>query len=397
MMHGTKVPVLMFHSVGRAIPGWVWSFLTIPLELFIDQIEAIRRGFHSLHLSDVCEMVAEGRPIPENAVVLTFDDGYLDNWVYAYPLLKQRDIKATIFVSPEFVDPATDLRPNLDDVWSGRVRETEIDGTGFLSWNEMREMERSGLIEIQSHAMSHTWYFSEPRIVDFRHPGDEYVWMDWNDAPAEKYRYLGALWRPNVRYGEPVYAHRKSLAGRRILPSPEIGERLIEHVAERGGATFFEHAGWRDALFDLTTELMPPQGVEHTREDTDSFRTRLEYEIAESKRVIERELEKEVRILCWPGGGLCQESVELASEHYAAVTMPSAWTGTEEIASHSDLLFIPRIGTPIIERAGAVHYMSGRYLHHELKEYAGSTLHRRYRQVLKLLALVRLLAFERAA
>ena len=66
-------------------------------------------------------------------------------------------MKGTIFVNPDFVDPGDEVRPNLDDVAAGRCRREDLLVPGFLNWAEMREMERSGVIDIPSHAITPTW------------------------------------------------------------------------------------------------------------------------------------------------------------------------------------------------------------------------------------------------
>ena len=51
----------------------------------------------------------------DNRVVLTFDDGYLDNWVAVMPLLRKYGQKAIIFMSTDFIDPTSQSRPTLDE------------------------------------------------------------------------------------------------------------------------------------------------------------------------------------------------------------------------------------------------------------------------------------------
>ena len=82
-MTNGSVPVLMFHSVGPVNEKWIWSYLTTPLATFEDQIRVIHREFNTLHLTELVEAISSDRSVPSNSVVLTFDDGYLDNWVYA--------------------------------------------------------------------------------------------------------------------------------------------------------------------------------------------------------------------------------------------------------------------------------------------------------------------------
>jgi peptidoglycan/xylan/chitin deacetylase (PgdA/CDA1 family) len=95
--------------------------------------------------------------------MITFDDGWLDNWLYAFPVLKKYHMKAVIFAVTSLA--ADKARRGRDDektvlplpvhrecqkmVEAGRAPEV------MLSWDEMREMEASGLIDIQSHMHTH--------------------------------------------------------------------------------------------------------------------------------------------------------------------------------------------------------------------------------------------------
>ena len=101
-----KIPVIMYHSVGPNNPDWIWHHLITPIKIFEDQIKHLsKKGFNSVTLKELYDYMIYNNKISENPIVLTFDDGYLDNWVYAYPILKKYEMKGTIFVNPDFVFP----------------------------------------------------------------------------------------------------------------------------------------------------------------------------------------------------------------------------------------------------------------------------------------------------
>ena len=383
------IPVIMYHSVGKVHPEWIWNFLTVPYAIFEEQIETLfRKGFHTLDLNELYAYVNRGYNVPERSVVLTFDDGYLDNWVYVYPILKKYGFKGTIFVSPEFVDPCAFPRKNLEDVWKGTVAECELEPFGFLSWEEMRLMEESGVMDIQSHAMTHTWYFSEEVIVDFRHPGDPYIWMDWNDSPEDKYKYLGRHRIENEKYGVPVYKHQKSLEGRRIFPSNELEEMVSKYVAKHGGIKIFEHQNWRKKLTDESSRLKNKYNFNFKMETEEEFQERLKYEIVDSKKKIEQMLRKNVEYLCWPGGGICPEALKIASEVYSACTLPSMLKGNSKNRYGDNAKEIRRIGVPYVDEKH-INYMGGLYLYYYLREYQGKRFYRGLRQAFKLFQLIK--------
>ncbi|MCF8094883.1 MAG: polysaccharide deacetylase family protein [Desulfobacteraceae bacterium] len=383
------VPVVMYHSVGRINPDWIWNFLTVPFGVFADQIDTLyRKGYHTIDLEQLHGYVREGKTIPEKSIVLTFDDGYLDNWVYVFPLLKKYGFKATIFVSGEFVDPNPQPRPTMEDVWRGNITEEELNFFGFLSWEEMRLMEQSGLVDIQSHAMSHTWYFCKDEIVDFRHPGDGYIWMDWNNAPEVKYKYLKNNERKSSQYGAPVYVHQKSLAGRRIFPSLLLDKLLTEYVIENGGERFFQKSAWRDILFKEASALRQKHKVAAKIETDNEMDQRFHYEIVESKKTIEKRLNKRAEFLCWPGGGICQAAIDKAAKHYKAFTIPSSLSVRNKNTYGENPLYIRRFGVPYLHDENP-QYLNGNYLHWVFKEYQGRKIARKIRQGLKLIHLAK--------
>jgi len=325
MKRHSIVPVIMFHSVGLEKHNWVFSHISEPLEIFEEKIYLISKlGYSSIFWNELYMYMKGDLKLPKKSIMLTFDDGYLDNWVYAYPILKKYGVKATIFINPEFVDPSTSLRPNLEDVWAGKISFQNLKPAGFLSWTEMREMERSGLIDIQSHALTHTWYFSSSKIIDFHRPNDGYVWLIWNHFPERKYKYLIEKQEDLVRYGVPIYTFEKSLIVRRYFEDLNLNKALADFVEEKGGASFFTHSDWKKILLDFTEKYKKHNKINDRIESEEEYKQRVYHELSFSKKIIEENLNKEVKFLCFPGGGYNDIVLKLAKEAgYIATTLSS--------------------------------------------------------------------------
>jgi peptidoglycan/xylan/chitin deacetylase (PgdA/CDA1 family) len=321
----------MYHSVAPEIRHWVFKHLSIDPAVFEDHLATLARaGYSSILLADLVAYVSGARSLPPRSVALTFDDGYLDNWVFAFPLLKKYGFKATIFVSTDFVDSRDMVRPTLDDVWSGRGGRDHLTVGGFLSGREIRAMVASGLVDVEAHCRTHTWYFTGERIVDFHHPGDAYPWLAWNARPDRKPLYIEEDQASYVPFGSPVYVHDKSLVARRYLPDPALEPRLAAFVAANGGSAFFGKPGWADELAGLVGKTSAGAG----RYETDDERAaRLRDEIVASKSELERLTGKPVEFLCWPGGAYDDGCVQLARDAgYRAWTMGSrARTGKRNL------------------------------------------------------------------
>lgn len=314
----------MYHGVGRDHPGWEWNYLVTPLDVFEGHMRILReRGWKTITLDELHAHMATGAAVPEKAIVLTFDDGYRDNYVNAFPILRKYGHHGVVWMSTDFVDPRMDLPPTLEDVWSGGIGMGALDARGYLSWAEMRRMVETGAVEIQSHAKTHTWYFSGPRIVDFHRPEgvDGYrtpLWLAWNSFPGEKYKSMHERFGGRIPYGTPIYEHGKSLAVRRWFDDPALSRGLVAFVAENGGAAFFSRPGWRSGLETLAGDF----GTSGGRLETESeYRSRVRAELVESRERIEAALGTNVRFLCWPGGAFNDETCAIAGEAgYLATT-----------------------------------------------------------------------------
>lgn len=309
------VPVIMYHSIGIHCHNWLWKHLSMPFDLFEKQIKILsQKGFQTINLSELFNYRKYNKKIPSSSIVLTFDDGYLDNWVYAFPVLKKYGFKGTIFVNPEFIDPREDCRPNLEGVWRGEYSKEELESKGFLSWEELKQMEKEGIMDIQSHSMTHTWYFSHSEIVDFHHPGNtRYPWLFWNARPDRKSFYLNENQESFIDYGTPIYRHGRSLGIKKYFEDKGLTRYLIDFVKIKG-LQFFEKSDWKSILFNQV-DIYKSQNKLHDRYETDEEQDeRYRYELFESKEILEEKLNKRIKFLCWAGGAYDRKALEIAEE-----------------------------------------------------------------------------------
>ncbi|MBD5636044.1 MAG: polysaccharide deacetylase family protein [Candidatus Eremiobacteraeota bacterium] len=126
------VAVLVWHDV---LPQKeVWCDTTSAT--FSQQLDAIARGgFAVIPLSALRDHLERGTPIPKKSLVLTFDDNGLGIYENAFPLLRRHRFAATLFVHTNFVGRTTSKRHS--------------------TWEDLRAMERSGLIDVQSQTANH--------------------------------------------------------------------------------------------------------------------------------------------------------------------------------------------------------------------------------------------------
>lgn len=309
MNNKIPVPVIMYHSIGIPCTKWNFNFLTCPYEIFETNLKWLKKkNFNTITLSQLYNYMSKGIELPKNPIVLTFDDGYLDNWVFAYPLLKKYGFNAVIYVNPEFIIEKK-VRYNLEDVWNQSCLLKDLNTIGYLSWEEIRIMEEENIIDIQSHTMSHTSYPISDKIVDFRHPRDIYGWMTWNDNTEMK--PLLQIDNGNlISYGQPVYEHERSLGAKVYYPDPALDNFLSDFVNDNGGKKLFDKMNWKSQLQDATLCYIKKNSLESSFESDIKRKIRINYELESSKKIIERKLKKEVNFLCWPGGITNKEIIE---------------------------------------------------------------------------------------
>ena len=145
-----RVPVLCYHYIrgpgGPVQFARVFGYVVLSLPLLDDselwkvsrrgferQMQyLVARGYHTVSLDDLHEWQMGRKELPAKSVVLTFDDGEESQYQYAYPVLQKYGLHATVFV----------VTSRVGTLW---------DGMRCIDWPRLREMQRSGVFDIESH------------------------------------------------------------------------------------------------------------------------------------------------------------------------------------------------------------------------------------------------------
>lgn len=124
-------PIAMYHSVvEHANPDNRLEVSKYNLER---QMRFLKKNkYNVIPLESLAKLIKEGRKIPPKTICITFDDGYKNNYINAFPILKKYNLPATMFIIVNEVG-----RPQQDR----------------LSWEEIKEMQASGIITIGSHCL----------------------------------------------------------------------------------------------------------------------------------------------------------------------------------------------------------------------------------------------------
>ena len=137
--------VLCYHKVGVPPPGSKLKELWVSPEKFRAQVKyLLDKGFSTLLFSDLKKLYDAGAPLPENAVLITFDDGYENNYLHAWPILKELGAKANIFVVFNTMGKV--------NLWHNPASEPWVN---MATLEQLKEMQAGGVIEYGSHTMNH--------------------------------------------------------------------------------------------------------------------------------------------------------------------------------------------------------------------------------------------------
>lgn len=132
-----KVPIIMYHGLINDTNLQTEYFISP--DVFESDLKYIKENnYNPVFISDLISFVYESKPLPENPIVLSFDDGYYNNYCYAYPLLQKYKMKAVISIIGLYTDKFS--------------RKDENNAAySHITWKQLTEMTDSGLVEIQNH------------------------------------------------------------------------------------------------------------------------------------------------------------------------------------------------------------------------------------------------------
>lgn len=259
--------VLMYH---RILPRTDERFrqeepgMVVTPESLDMHIQELKRHFEILSLEDWIQARNSGAELPKRACALTFDDGWLDNYQYAFPLLKKHNVPATLFAVADKIGTDFQFWPNI-------VAALLINGEG-RKLLEHPVLNPAGMEEID--------------------PGNETISL--------------AIKRLKIRSDADIFEALEEIEWRRLYHPSEpalmnwaqLNEMLSSGLVQVGSHTC-SHARLGGNLTEET----------------------LKCEIVHSRNLLEKQTERAVNLFCFPNGDYNQQALDLVQAHYrAAVT-----------------------------------------------------------------------------
>ena len=241
--------------------------------IFVDEFEEHIKWIKDKKTFKMEELKGLDYKLPKNSILITFDDGYKNNYTLAFPILKKYNMKATIFLNTKFIEK----------------------DEAYLNWDEIREMYESGLIDFQLHTHSHQLTVKDIEVLAF---------YDNESSPYFKRESYSLFFDGNYDEkkdakklnGLPVFKLRSKISIPGYNPKKNFVEKyrsiveLQENKSEKEKKKFLNRLfkEKKDEFFDKISE--------------EQFKETVKFEILENKKIISEKLGKVPDCLAYPWG-----------------------------------------------------------------------------------------------
>ena len=311
----SAVPVFLYHQVNPISSN-------VSPEIFEEHLKIIKK--YNMKTITISEYYNNN--IDKNSILLTFDDGYYDNFKYVFPLLKKYNMKATIFLNTLYIMDKRENEPEIKDnntvnleAMKKYIENGKATINQYMSWEEIKEMYDSGLIDFQAHSHKHMAIFKDIKIEGLTK-------KERIEAPE---LYL---------YGEleddfPIFAKRGEYSGKAKIIKKEfykIFKRFYKENIENKITDKNEILKKCQEFIDKNTEYF-------SDESEIEYKKRIEEDFLENKKLIEKNLGNQVKFFCWPWGHRSKETIKILKE-LGVVGFISTKKGTNSMKANWDMI-----------------------------------------------------------
>ncbi len=305
-----SIPVIAYHQVCENSK--------ITPKIFLGQMNSLyNNGFKTVTLDQFYSHITKKSNPSGKKILITFDDGFADNYIHAYPILKQFSYTAALFPITSRITMSDDIRYTSDDLknrtcdagelfetnWSTKANaNTVVHGAtrDFLTSGEMKKMADDSVMEFGSHTHSHARYFSSGKIVDFFNPDSH--WAVLCETAGKQV------------FGIPVYEMKPAVCGVRYLDDKKLRDFLHSYVAENGGRDFFVNRDYKEILYSKVEEFKEEYGLTDQYETVQKYEQRVTDDLMTSKEVIKKIIGNKIDFLCWPWGEYSDSAIKIAKK-----------------------------------------------------------------------------------
>lgn len=292
----------------------------VNLSLFIKHIKILDHFYEVLGLEELIAYIKGLYKPKKPAVVLTFDDGYVDNFIYGYPILKKYKKKAIIFPIYSRILEKPIKRKTLFDYWEGKASFDELYkpiGAGeankeffekgishdFLSFEELRSM--LDVFDVGSHGIVHSKTFVGQKPIGIYN--------------GKNYHYsLSEIYKNSLKEGLPIYPSKSDLSHPKAIVPDYVFELLTS----------------KENLLEVYTKSLKLEF-----ESEEDYKKRVSYELKTSKEGLEKNLGIKVISIAYPFGDMSETLKKEASKIFKI----GFSTKKRPVYPHQDMFDVGRI------------------------------------------------------
>ena len=242
--------------------------------IFVDEFEEHIKWIKDKKTFKMEELRNLNYTLPKNSILITFDDGYKNNYTLAFPILKKYNMKATIFLNTKFIEK----------------------DEAYLNWDEIKEMYESGLIDFQLHTHSHQLTIKDINVLAF---------YNEESSPYFKRESYSLFFEGNYDEkkdkeklnGLPVFKLRSKISIPGYKPKKDFVEKY-RNIAElqKNNKPEKEKKEFLNKLFKER------QNEFFDKFSEEEFKKIVDFEILENKKIIKEKLGKTPNYLAYPWG-----------------------------------------------------------------------------------------------
>lgn len=284
---GKGVPIFLYHQVNR--------YSNISPEIFEEHLKILKnKGMKTLTISEFYE-----NKVLKNTCLLTFDDGYYDNYKVVFPLLKKYNMKATIFLNTLYIKDKRECEveslPNYQVNYTAMeqfIQCGDAKNDQYMSWEEIKEMKNSGLVDFQAHSHKHTAIFVNDRLEGVlkgneKDITDLYLYEEICEG-YPKFRKRGEYASKAIIIDREFFKvfkkfYEKNLKGKSEKEIIKVGQKFVDNNKKQ--------------YFHYETE--------------EEFGDRITEDFQTNKKLIEEKIQGEVQFFCWPWGHRNKNTIKL--------------------------------------------------------------------------------------
>jgi peptidoglycan/xylan/chitin deacetylase (PgdA/CDA1 family) len=334
-----RIPVLTYHSVSARGQWLREPGLVVTTTSFEAQLKWLQKhGYRTLNMEELIHFRSQGTNCGKS-VALTFDDGYLDAWVAVAPLLERYGCKGTVFVSSGWIEDGDAVRLQMD-----HADEQDLQWEGYLNRAEVCLLKQKGILDVQSHGLSHDRVFTGRRIDDFVIQNPPPLWVYLLHHPEDRIH-----WYQKSRQfpkGRPIFKAGEALAAAAFHPDPE-NYRRFEALAQKNG--HLPNHELHLLLSRQAAQWMADGRITGRREDPEQTLVRWKDELQSSKEVLEEITGRCIDHFCWPRSAWQPQGEALALElGYRSTTNGDRHNGPDKPWRVSRV-HMGGIGRPVID------------------------------------------------